>query len=259
MGGCVSSINIGEDYIVTIMTNLKANKLTNKDLLTWVESNKKEIIYKEAKDLIEHSTQEIKLMKEETIILLEDYNSTKSFIVLDSMDNFKSMLCYCEENNRHLEIQFHILRKLFFKQFEFNCYHFLLTMLSFLHDRKKEKISIFFEICTKIKKNFTYEDFKLFLYSYLYNNLYTTSNYALVIMSSDNILRTELDHLVSNYFTDVNIKKYEDYILEKVNIVIINSAMTHIMKNEEFLDIFFDKEYIFNFKELRKDYMNFHK
>ena len=52
MGGCVSSINIGEDYIVTIMTNLKANKLTNKDLLTWVESNKKEIIYKEAKDLI---------------------------------------------------------------------------------------------------------------------------------------------------------------------------------------------------------------
>ena len=78
-------------------------------------------------------------------------------------------------------------------------------------------------------------------------------------MSSDNILRTELDHLVSNYFTDVNIKKYEDYILEKVNIVIINSAMTHIMKNEEFLDIFFDKEYIFNFKELRKDYMNFHK
>ena len=253
---CGRIINIGEDYVITLMTNIKANKIFYVDLYHFVESNKQEFTYKEAKELIENSLIDSKELKDETLKLLEPFENSNTMLLFKDFESFaREKLCETEDNNKHLLCQIHVLRKLFSKQYEFNCYHFLLTMLSFLNDQKKDKIKIFFEICSKIKKHFTFDDFKLFFYSYLYNNLFTTSASALILISADNNIMTELDHLVSYYFTDINIKKYEDSIIE--DFLNKNNVLpgSHIMKNKEFHEIFFDKEYIFNFKELRNSYL----
>ncbi len=260
MGNCVYHPNIGEEYVLILMTNLKANNLFYKDIIYFIESKKKELTFQETKELIDQQYDQYIHLKVETLRSLEEYDYKKLFLLLNDFENVANdILCNCSTLNNHFESQKFILRKLFSKQYEFNCYHFSLTTLSLLSDMKKDKINYFFEICSKIKRNFTFDDFKLFLYSYLYNNLYTISQSAQISLIGEGRIKSDLYYLINNVFTDVNIKRFQDSILDDYKRMKLGELLlsTHIISKDDINEIFFDKEYIFSLKELRLNYLNF--
>ncbi len=260
MGNCVHHPNIGEEYVLTLMTNLKANSLFYEDIVFFIETKKKELTSQETKELLDQQYDQYIQLKVETMRGLDEYENKKFFLLLNDFENVAhDKLCNSSNNNNHLESQMFILRKLFSKQYEFNCYHFSLTTLSLLCDLKKDKINLFFEICSKIKRNFTFDDFKLFLYSYLYNNLYTISQSALISLIGDSHIKSDLDYLINNVFTDINIKRFQDSILDDYKRRRLGEVLpsSHVMSKDDFNEIFFDKEFIFSLKELRPYYLNF--
>ena len=260
MGNCIHHSNIGEEYILTLMTNLKMNSLFQEDIFFFIESKKKELTFRETKEKIEHQYDQFVQLKKETLKSLEEYENKKNFLILEDFENLANdKFCNISPNNNHAESQMFILRKLFSKQYEFNCFHFSLATLSLLSDLKKDKINLFFEICSKIKRNFTFDDFKLFCYSYLYNNLYTVSQSAQVALIGENSIKWDLDYMINNIYTDINIKKFQDSILDDYKKRRLGEVLpsSHLMTKDDFNEIFFDKEFIFNFKELRSNFLHF--
>ena len=74
-------------------------------------------------------------------------------------------------------------------------------------------------------------------------------------------MKCELEYLIKNYYTDLNIKRFQDSILEDFKRMRSGEILpsSHLMTKDDINEIFFNKEEIFCFKELRGSYLNFHK
>ena len=251
MGNCYNSTNMGEDYLQTILLNLEVNKLFYKDINFWAISKKIELSNAEVRKEIESCNQSDKF-KEETILLLE--SSTKEMLHFRDFENFASdKLCDNSSNNNHSSVQSAVLIKLFSYHFEFNFCHINLTLLSFLSDQKLDKVDYFYEICSKLKRNFTFDDFNIYLNSYLYNNLYTVS--LVIFESSNNLIeevKSDINVLIKRVYTIKNINTFKDNLVLNFRNKTDNN---YIMTKDDLKEIFFDKEYLFNLKELRNTFL----
>ena len=140
--------------------------------------------------------------------------------------------------------------------FEFNFFHVNLTLLSFLDDQKPYKIDFFFEICSNLNRNFTFFDFNNYLFSFLYNNLYTVTKAiydSLEKCKDKETVKLDLQFLLKKVYNEKNIQKYKENIIFNFNKKIYESI--YVMSKPDIEEIFLDKGFIFNNKDLREHFL----
>ena len=129
-----------------------------------------------------------------------------------------------------------------------------LTLLSFLNETNEEKIAFFFKICTSIKNFFSFEDFKLLLFSYLYNNLYYITYIVYKSVEPKTQLFYSLEGILYDVYSDVNIVNYRDLVLKRFQIDKFGAGKEYqkeyFVTHEDFQEIFKDQKHLFNIKNL---------
>jgi hypothetical protein len=85
MGNCYLTNNPGEDFIFSIIQQIKLNKLLYHELYYWVEAKKKILSYQEAKRHIETSVEK-EYLKEMGLSLLDKEN--KELLLFNEHDDF---------------------------------------------------------------------------------------------------------------------------------------------------------------------------
>jgi hypothetical protein len=139
-------------------------------------------------------------------------------------------------------------------------------MLSLIDATKLEKVLYFFEICTKIKRNFTFFEFNSFLYSYLHQNLIIITNAVLENLSEQNerksSIKLDLDYLLKRVYTKKNIFMFilnilHDFSLKKNFDQNIDNK--YIMTKDDFIEIFADKDYLLDVRSLREYFLTIYR
>ncbi len=139
-------------------------------------------------------------------------------------------------------------------------------MLSLIDAPRLEKILYFFEICTKIKRNFTFFDFNSYLYSYLHQNLIIITNAVLENLTEQNerksSIKLDLDYLLKRVYNKKNIFTFilnilHDFSLKKNFDQNVDNI--YIMTKDDFIEIFADKDYLLDVRCLREYFLTIYR
>jgi hypothetical protein len=229
MGCSPKTSNKGEDFMITLLTNLKACQLKYQDITDWISHN----LFTEIKGPMISEKAGFEFIEE---VLVESDVS----------------------KNSHKSLQISILKDYFYEQYKFNGYIFELCLLSILSDLKKDKLEFYWKIVVKIMKGqVSYGDFKELFRLYLRINLWLNTS---IIYNSPNIpkpIYNDLKILLIENYNYEQIDKYADSFyktFEKDTILPDDSTFTE-SDCYKFFNTYNNYEAIFNIYELRKDFL----
>ena len=139
-------------------------------------------------------------------------------------------------------------------------------MLSLVEATILDKVNFFFDICSKIKRNFTYSDLNIYLYSYLHQNLVIITECALENLADQNerksSIKLDLDYLLKKVYNRKNICTFIVNILHEFSSnknFDENCLNKYIITKLDFFEIFADKEYLFDIRILRDHFLTIYR
>ena len=262
MGNCLNQQLEGEEYIRKIFSDIKVRELSYKDLHNWVQTNLIKMTYDEVKkEVNDNSKRQFKENTNENDFLNLVLNSLKyennEFIPYVKYLEFEDIYMI-DKINRLYTFQHGLLNTFYWKHFEYNAYYLELILLSFLIDSNVDKVNIFFNVCSSIKRLFTYEDFKLYFFSYLYNNLNLSTLSIMNHIKPGTMLYYSFEYLILDYYSDSNVISYLERVLEQFEKKTFTenkeSKREYVMKQEDFIEIFAEREQVFSFPAIRDDF-----
>jgi hypothetical protein len=241
MGCCSSPKNSGEDYIVSLIQEMYLHKTEYQALEKLLQGNSekskisKHVFYR---NIVDH-------------LYNTDPDENKNFIFHDKIiDDI---------------ILFDVQEKC-------NIYHILLPLYSML--RHNNVVQEFYQLILMISYSnvsedkfkdktlkINYKQFKSVLKTYLEINIIgisTTICNVLIVSRENEFEKFDIEILIKKVYKEDNLKKYLKHLIERFE------SENEDLQNKTYLSItdlgefFREREFIFNFKKLRKDFINFY-
>jgi hypothetical protein len=283
MGVCCTGGKMsGEDYIVYITLSTNLPNLTysqlEKELLKQCIIVRTGNGKKSDSDLLKIQTQEQnentiinreKFYKHFTDILMPNYNGKRDKHIKQMSKMFDNIIVFDENDSLNI---YQILLSLFsVLKHEKPCEEFFKTVykifqssensidLSELKNGEEKKRNSSTSINHFIDNlSVTYEQMKNMLKTYFEINFYViTNSIANIPMPEEEYEKSDMEYLIGKIYNEINVQLYYKHFVRYFKQLIPKITNSSLLKYRDFTAIFMDKEFIFDFKLLRQDFLSF--